>query len=99
MAAMRAVYSLLLLTSLKRPMRWLGADAEFDFERPHEGLEHVHQHAFAAALDDGAHVAVGQREKHQWLAALDLRRVVDLPHHLVRLVDGVGERQTHVAHL
>ena len=73
--------------------------AQLDFQRTHEGAEHVQQHALASFLDDAKDFHVHQGREDDRLAAFELGRVVDLPHHLVRLVHAVDEGQAHVARL
>ena len=45
---MRSWYSLLLLTSREAADAVVGLHAQLDLQRPHEGAEHVEQHALAA---------------------------------------------------
>ena len=71
--------------------------AQLVFQRVHKGAEHVQQHALATFLDHLEHVHVHQRSEDDGLVALQFGGVVDLAHHLVRLVHGVGERQAHTA--
>jgi hypothetical protein len=77
----------------------VGLHGQLDLQRPHEGAEHVQQHALAAGFDHFQHVHVGQRGEDDGPHALEFGRVIDLPHRLVGLVDRVGEGQPHVARL
>ena len=71
-------------------------DAQLVFKWVHEGAEHVQQHALAMLLQDLEDVHVDQRGEDDGFAAFCFCRVIDLPHRLVCLVDGVGERQPHM---
>ena len=99
MASIRSWYALLLLTSEKRPMRWL----DFMPSSISSGRTKVPNMSSSMPLQPSSITRMMSTftsvVKTIGLLPLDLGRVVDVAHHLVGLVHAVDERQAHVARI
>ena len=74
-------------------------DAQFCLQRVHKSAKHVEQHALAMVLQYLEDIHVHQSGEHNRFGAFRFCGVVDLTDRVVRLVNGVGEGQPHMAGL
>lgn len=71
----------------------MGFDAKFFLDRMNKSAEHVQKHALAMVLQDLQNLHVDQGGEDDRLFPLNFPDVIDLSYRLVRLVDGVNERE------
>ena len=89
--------SIVVLLALARVRKasnpMMGFNAKFFLDRMNKCAEHVQKHTLAMVLQDFQNLHVDQCGEDNRFFPLNFPDVIDLSYCLVRLVDGVNERQ------